>query len=143
MNTEIVHASHGPSRRGFLGFLGGCFAAMATNAIPAAGVTQEPRYWLRTEALPLTLHPYQSVCVIAYTGARNDGKFFFTREFVSVAPTQEIVADCRHRLRLQLNEFLGCDCAVGYFCRKHRNMDPKTWPDEDMAELAEVAVQSI
>ena len=134
-------------RRGFLGIIGGCFAALATNAIPAAGAIREPRYWVSVRALPPVRHQAFPRMFLGWSAARNDGQFFSTTGSVpcveDVEARKVIVADMSHHLRLMLNEFLDCDCTVGYFCEKHKYLDPKLCPVEDDAEEVDSAVQSI
>ncbi len=150
-DSSAVHANHGPSRRGFLGIVGGCFAALVTNVIPAAGVIREPRYWIKEEQVPVLLDPCTAGLIFIRKGARSDGQFFFVRTLfnpddmngLNRSALEAISSGIHQNLRLQLDEFLDCDCTVGYYCEKHAYMNPKSWPVEDVAELDEVAVQSI
>ncbi len=130
------------SRRGFLG---GCFAALALKAIPAANAIREPRFWKRAE-FQWAFDPRQTREIGRWWAARNDGMLFtavtvlWTEDLKGVRPDQEhqLRLSLKEECRMVLNSFLESDCACspGYFCPRHKRMEPKEYAAEELEEAA-------
>lgn len=124
------------SRRGFLG---GCFAALTVRAIPAASSIREPRFWKQAE-FSWHVDSRSTGEIGRWTAIRNDGMYFFTanrlwdEDLVGATPDQEssLRFSIKEECRMTLNSFLesDCSCSPGYFCQRHKRMEPKEYLEE-------------